>query len=671
MGRLNPSSLHFNGTNASVQFSGGMADLVGNVPWTFECLVNPAIQDATNRNIIGNSAAFRYSTGHLSLINGRVNIRNKTGAAELSGNTLIFLNSWSHIALVHIGGGRIQLFVNGLFDRNFDIPVDANLGFNMSFLGQAQGAQRWFSGRIDEVRLWTIARTQAQIQSTMWRPLQGNETGLLEYFKLDEATGTIVNNSVSGTSKIGTITNATWFTDNCHLSPALHNSFQLRTGGAIDSRIIIPSRIFSGITRTITLEFRVKLLAHPAAWWTYFYKGGPLEAEREFCFFQEGANARQTFNPHFNNQIPNILMFTFLIGVWYHISWIVDRNNRLAILYVNGVERFRSTNAVTIADFIWDDDLPMFLGPHETDVPSGMYGIYDEFRLWDVIRTPAQINEAQNRVLIGNETGLRALYKFNEGPNNRFTNNLASNPNFKDLAAVVPTATQWLPSELHLISTLSPKKFLECSYVNPSLPDINYFTSTHIPITTNNIMLVKTPTSQLDGTLKSAIIRLGTYATGSGTLRVARILNNWNPSTVTFNNRPNLDPFREIPYTIVNNTITLDITEEVLEQHLSSSFGIAIWGGTIVDVYVNIEGINSLDFEYLPLEIEPPKTIHARKVDSVKWRLKSSRDLIKRVFVRRNGTIVYDSTNRNIDSFIDTELTENTTNQYELNVERR
>ena len=42
-----------------------------------------------------------------------------------------------------------------------------------------------FQGKIDEVRMWSVARTQDEIQANMNKTLVGNETGLVAYYPMD------------------------------------------------------------------------------------------------------------------------------------------------------------------------------------------------------------------------------------------------------------------------------------------------------------------------------------------------------------------------------------------------------------------------------------------------------------------------------------------------------
>src|SRR3546814_21125628 len=51
-----------------------------------------------------------------------------------------------------------------------------------------QGSYR-LDGEIDDARIWNAARTPAQIAESASVPLTGNETGLVGYWRFDEATG--------------------------------------------------------------------------------------------------------------------------------------------------------------------------------------------------------------------------------------------------------------------------------------------------------------------------------------------------------------------------------------------------------------------------------------------------------------------------------------------------
>jgi hypothetical protein len=64
---------------------------------------------------------------------------------------------------------------------------------NMEFGGTP--FNRFLVGQMDEVRVWTIARSASDIASTMHRMLVGNEPGLVLYWRFEEGSGRVVSDS--------------------------------------------------------------------------------------------------------------------------------------------------------------------------------------------------------------------------------------------------------------------------------------------------------------------------------------------------------------------------------------------------------------------------------------------------------------------------------------------
>ncbi|MFM6408307.1 MAG: LamG-like jellyroll fold domain-containing protein, partial [Microcystis sp.] len=61
-------------------------------------------------------------------------------------------------------------------------------------IGYRQAANsQYFKGQIDEVRVWNLTRTQAEIQANLSQKLSGNESGLVSYWNFEESTGNTVN----------------------------------------------------------------------------------------------------------------------------------------------------------------------------------------------------------------------------------------------------------------------------------------------------------------------------------------------------------------------------------------------------------------------------------------------------------------------------------------------
>ena len=72
--------------------------------------------------------------------------------------------------------------------------VVINIGDNPTWPG------RFWNGKVDEVRIWNVARTDAEIQSNMSIELTGSEAGLVAYYPMNEGTGIVVEDMSSNSN---------------------------------------------------------------------------------------------------------------------------------------------------------------------------------------------------------------------------------------------------------------------------------------------------------------------------------------------------------------------------------------------------------------------------------------------------------------------------------------
>ena len=111
---------------------------------------------------------------------------------------LIRLNAWYHIAgTVDSKNGAMKIFVDGteVASRSFggdNIHVD-----KAPLLIGSWGEGKGFTGQMDEVRIWSIARTQEEIRETMNTSLSGEESDLVGYWNFDSMGNTAHDLSLS------------------------------------------------------------------------------------------------------------------------------------------------------------------------------------------------------------------------------------------------------------------------------------------------------------------------------------------------------------------------------------------------------------------------------------------------------------------------------------------
>jgi len=160
-----------------------------------------------------NSSGYMIRCGGNGIIN--FNIGNGSWHEINSPANSVQLNSWHHVAATY-DGASMKIYVDG------ELAVQSTMAFTIGnaansnlFVGESPGFPgRVFNGKIDEVRVWNVVRTQSQIQSTMNTILTSEyystpDSGLAGYWRMDEGTGQTVEDLsfYSNTATLGASTN--------------------------------------------------------------------------------------------------------------------------------------------------------------------------------------------------------------------------------------------------------------------------------------------------------------------------------------------------------------------------------------------------------------------------------------------------------------------------------
>jgi hypothetical protein len=131
------------------------------------------------------------------------------GLADLISPSPLPLNAWRHLAFTYDGtNGRI--FINGDLAASGPMSAPPIVTRTNNFIGRSNWGDPYANAIIDEFRIWSVARSPAQIQASRSSPLVGNEAGLLLYYKFDSASGTVATNSATATGAAynGTLVNS-------------------------------------------------------------------------------------------------------------------------------------------------------------------------------------------------------------------------------------------------------------------------------------------------------------------------------------------------------------------------------------------------------------------------------------------------------------------------------
>ena len=136
-------------------------------------------------------------------------------------------SGWHHIAGT-FDGQYAKLYIDGILKNTVDMGTSGNAityGYpnNSTLLGAEAGTGstptgNYLDGKIDEVRIWDVARTQAEIQEYICEDVS-SESNLIAYYRMSNGSGTslIDNSSTSYTGTLydgGSVGNGpTWQTD--------------------------------------------------------------------------------------------------------------------------------------------------------------------------------------------------------------------------------------------------------------------------------------------------------------------------------------------------------------------------------------------------------------------------------------------------------------------------
>jgi hypothetical protein len=182
-------ALRFDGVDDLATIPGSAAFAPGSGSWCVECWVSlddPAAASAmvscadgnlVNGWLLGQDGSFRFS------LSGASGTRSAAGGG--TPGALV----WYHVAGVYDQAlGETYLYVDGALAAT-DLAGSAGAVTPSADLLLGRHFGTLLSGRIDEVRLWSIARSPEALRRDSRRTLMGSESGLAGYWKLNETSG--------------------------------------------------------------------------------------------------------------------------------------------------------------------------------------------------------------------------------------------------------------------------------------------------------------------------------------------------------------------------------------------------------------------------------------------------------------------------------------------------
>jgi hypothetical protein len=400
------SSLNFTGSN---YVTAGVDVINPNGDFTLEfwAYVPHAAADGAIHTMASEGAGgFEFSIGYL----GDTTIQVGDPGMFPGTGVKMPVDRWTHVALTFSAtgsgallylDGHFKALVGGFFfndDQPFRIGVQTDLS-------------QPFTGNIDEVKAWSVQRTQSQVRSDMFGTPNFNDITLLAYYKMNDGSGTTVTNSANstGNSQDGLISGDLNGDNSWAGSPIQYGNNGLWFDG-VDDQVDIPALAGNqyDLTTGGTVEFWVSPKTLPSSGWATVLGNrgaGGVRYSFHLSSTQIGLD---------NGTTINTLNYALPTGDsnWTHLAFVWDGAHTTTV-YINGTQQGTIDGTLGTAT-----GQPMTFGiSKNTSGPDDktFAGGIDEVRIWNTQRTGTEILGNRDNTLTGTETGLIAQFTFDQG----------------------------------------------------------------------------------------------------------------------------------------------------------------------------------------------------------------------------------------------------------------
>jgi Concanavalin A-like lectin/glucanases superfamily len=124
-------------------------------------------------------------------------------------------NVWQCVAVTYTNAntatGTLSVYLDGHMESTNGVPRVSYDGDDRTLLGGrgVSPVDEFFKGRLDDLRVWTMALTSDQISSNRLNLVEPTEDSLIAWFQMDEGQGYILNND-AGDKRGAVMGNPTW-----------------------------------------------------------------------------------------------------------------------------------------------------------------------------------------------------------------------------------------------------------------------------------------------------------------------------------------------------------------------------------------------------------------------------------------------------------------------------
>ena len=282
-----------------------------------------------------------------------------------------------------------------------DISSSNFLADGNVIIGNTPLGAGFFKGELADVRIWSTARTAAEIADNRGASIPPATPGLLVNYRFNEGWGTVATDLASsasnpdqGGAQNGIVQNGAIFVG---ADAVLGRSigFSLAAG----QKITVPNFAASLINgEAVTVEFWQKVDAQVAQSTISMGSGSvrfvahvPYSDGKVYWDFGDiNGNGRLSYTPPVTP-----------VGQWNHFALVADGNSQQMKIYRNGVLEASKASAA-------------FFAPASGDLEIGPGGRIADLRIWNIVRTAAQIADNRFAPVAPGSPNLILNYRFSE-----------------------------------------------------------------------------------------------------------------------------------------------------------------------------------------------------------------------------------------------------------------
>lgn len=297
-----------------------------------------------------------------------------TSVGGFDGATEVADNEWHHVAGVY-DGANATLYIDGVADTAVPATGKINANSYNLFIGEnSQSRGRYFKGLIDDVRIYSVALNDSQVQAAM-QGTPGCAAGPVAHWMLDETSGTIAVDSV-GENDGALLGDPAWQPTGGRLAGALKFD-------GLNDRVTCGTFNPSAATGMLSVCLWAKWNGHTGNWQTLIAKRDAWNAN-DMMWQIEAHSSTDTLGFFREGSTPEDGDPKLRVGQWEHVAATFDGTT--ATFYVNGVP----TGSGPFS-FGSGAQAAVVFGASQTNGENPFNGALDDVRLYDRALSPAEV----------------------------------------------------------------------------------------------------------------------------------------------------------------------------------------------------------------------------------------------------------------------------------------